>query len=82
MNQRKIPYQTQNATPNGEGSTALPVSLNFNKSLFVILSNRMKRRIPAQRAGDHSCRPAIPENAFRVLRDEHAGAKRQGDIER
>ncbi len=29
MNQRKILHYQQNATPNGEGSTALPVSLNF-----------------------------------------------------
>jgi hypothetical protein len=29
MNQRKILQSQQNATPNGEGSTALPVSLNI-----------------------------------------------------
>jgi hypothetical protein len=28
MNQRKILHYQQNATPTGEGSTALPVSLN------------------------------------------------------
>ena len=28
MNQRKIIYPIQNAIPNGEGLTALPVSLN------------------------------------------------------
>ena len=29
MNQRKILHTLQNATPNGEGSTALPVSHNL-----------------------------------------------------
>jgi hypothetical protein len=38
MKQRKILYSKKNATPNGEGSTALPVSLNF-KTRPQVLEN-------------------------------------------
>jgi hypothetical protein len=34
MNQRKILHTKQNAIPNGEGLTALPVSINFGSTVY------------------------------------------------
>jgi hypothetical protein len=44
MNQRKILYLKKKATPNGEGSTALPVSLNFKTRPKVLENLRSKLR--------------------------------------